>query len=85
MLRGRPRSGEGANLAMFDGAELGKVIAAHGRYRDGTVAFEAVMFSHSESEAADQILELYLGERPPFGLIEFFAGVREGEGVLLRR
>jgi 2-polyprenyl-6-methoxyphenol hydroxylase-like FAD-dependent oxidoreductase len=72
-----PPSGEGANLAMLDGAELGKAIAAH---RDdiqaGLTAYEAAMFARSAREAADArlILELCLGARAPFGLIEFFTG-----------
>jgi 2-polyprenyl-6-methoxyphenol hydroxylase-like FAD-dependent oxidoreductase len=76
-----PPSGEGANLAMFDGAELGKAIAAH---RDdieaALTAYEAAMFPRSESQAADahMILELCLGERAPFGLIDFFNGAVAG-------
>ncbi len=75
-----PPSGEGANLAMFDGAELGKAIAVH---PDGTeaalTAYEEAMFPRSESEAADAhlILELCLGDRAPFGLIDFFTGAPE--------
>jgi hypothetical protein len=39
------------------------------------------MFPRSESEAADahQILELCLGDRAPFGLIEFLTGDPGGE------
>jgi 2-polyprenyl-6-methoxyphenol hydroxylase-like FAD-dependent oxidoreductase len=76
-----PPSGEGANLAMFDGAELGKAIAAH---RDdieaALTAYEEAMFPRSESEAADAyvILELCLGDRAPFGLIDFFTGASPG-------
>ena len=72
-----PPSGEGANLAMFDGAELGKAIAAHpGDIEAALAAFEAAMFPRSLAEAADahEILDLCLGDRAPFGLIEFFTG-----------
>jgi 2-polyprenyl-6-methoxyphenol hydroxylase-like FAD-dependent oxidoreductase len=75
-------SGEGANLAMFDGAELGKAIAAHpGDIETALTAYEEAMFPRSESEAADayQLLELCLGERAPFGLIDFFTGALEEE------
>lgn len=75
-----PPSGEGANLAMFDGAELGKAIAAHPDDTEAALAaYEADMFPRSESEAADarQILELCLGDRAPFGLVEFFTGMHE--------
>ena len=75
-----PPSGEGANLAMFDGAELGKAIAAHSDDIEAALAaYEADMFPRSESEAADarQILELCLGDRAPFGLVEFFTGMHE--------
>jgi hypothetical protein len=40
------------------------------------------MFPRSESEAADAylILDLCLGDRAPFGLIEFLTGAQAGEG-----
>ena len=77
-----PPSGEGANLAMFDGAELAKAIAAHPDDIEAALtAYEEAMFPRSESEAADAhvILELCLGDRAPFGLIDFFTGVFEKE------
>jgi 2-polyprenyl-6-methoxyphenol hydroxylase-like FAD-dependent oxidoreductase len=77
-----PPSGEGANLAMFDGAELGKAVAAHpGDVEAALTAYEAALFPRSASEAADayQILDLCLGDRAPFGLIDFFTGALEAE------
>jgi 2-polyprenyl-6-methoxyphenol hydroxylase-like FAD-dependent oxidoreductase len=70
-------AGEGANLAMLDGAELGLAIAAHpGDTEAALAAYEAALFPRSAAEAADaQLLqELCLGERAPFGLIDFFNG-----------
>jgi hypothetical protein len=67
-------SGDGANLAMFDGAELGKAIAAHPDDIEAALAeYEAAMFPRSDSFYADalEILELCLGDRAPFGLIDF--------------
>jgi len=77
-----PPSGEGANLAMLDGAELGKAIAAHpGDAEAALAAYEGAIFPRSESEAADAhlILELCLGDRAPSGLIDFFTGASEEE------
>jgi 2-polyprenyl-6-methoxyphenol hydroxylase-like FAD-dependent oxidoreductase len=77
-----PPAGEGANLAMFDGAELGTAIAAHPDDIEAALtAYEEALFPRSESEAADAylILELCLGDRAPFGLIDFFTGSPRGE------
>jgi 2-polyprenyl-6-methoxyphenol hydroxylase-like FAD-dependent oxidoreductase len=77
-----PPSGEGANLAMFDGAELGQAIAAHSDDIETALsAYEEALFPRSESEAADayEVLELCLGDRAPFGLIDFFTGALKGE------
>jgi 2-polyprenyl-6-methoxyphenol hydroxylase-like FAD-dependent oxidoreductase len=76
-----PPAGEGANLAMFDGAELGKAIAAHPLDIEAALsAYEAALFPRSQSAAADahEILELCLGDRAPFGLLDFFTAAREG-------
>jgi 2-polyprenyl-6-methoxyphenol hydroxylase-like FAD-dependent oxidoreductase len=72
-----PPSGEGANLAMFDGSELAKAIAARPDDIEAALtAYEEAMFPRSEAEAADahQILDLCLGDRAPFSLIDFFTG-----------
>jgi 2-polyprenyl-6-methoxyphenol hydroxylase-like FAD-dependent oxidoreductase len=77
-----PPAGEGANLAMFDGAQLGKAIAAHPDDIEAALTgYEEALFPRSESEYADayQILELCLGDRAPFGLIDFFTGALEEE------
>lgn len=74
-----PPAGDGANLAMLDGAELGKAIAARPHDIDAALAaYEATLFSRSQAAAigAHEILELCLGERAPFGVVDFFTGMR---------
>src|ERR1700723_1026515 len=47
-------SGEGANLAMYDGAELGKAIAANpGNVEAALLAYEKELFPRSELEAEE--------------------------------
>lgn len=77
-----PPAGEGANLAMLDGAVLGKAIAAHpGDSEAALTAYEETLFSRSESAAADAhlMLRLCLGDRAPFELVDFFTSAFEGE------
>jgi len=68
-------SGEGANLAMFDGAELGKAIAANPRDLEAALnAYESALFSRSAVEAleSERILDVCLGPKAPQSLIDFF-------------
>jgi 2-polyprenyl-6-methoxyphenol hydroxylase-like FAD-dependent oxidoreductase len=77
-----PPAGEGANLAMFDGAELGQAIAAHpGDTEAALTAYEKALFPRSDAEYADahEILDLCLGDRAPFGLIDFLTGAVAGQ------
>ncbi|MGW4181388.1 FAD-dependent oxidoreductase [Streptomyces albidoflavus] len=70
-----PPSGEGANLAMLDAAELGEALAAHpGDAEAALAAYEARLFPRSARAAADaaELLDLCLGDRAPYGLIEMF-------------
>jgi 2-polyprenyl-6-methoxyphenol hydroxylase-like FAD-dependent oxidoreductase len=67
-------TGDGANLAMFDGAELGKAIAAHSDDIEAALtAYEEALFPRSASFAADShlILGICLDDRAPFGFIDF--------------
>jgi len=68
-------SGEGANLAMYDGAELAKAIAANpGNVDAALLAYETDLFPRSAAEApeADRMQEVLFGDNSPQSLIDFF-------------
>jgi 2-polyprenyl-6-methoxyphenol hydroxylase-like FAD-dependent oxidoreductase len=67
--------GDGANLAMLDGAELGQAIAAHPDDVEAALAaYEKVMFPRSQAAAvtAHQTIELIFGADAPQGLVNLF-------------
>lgn len=70
-----PPAGEGANLAMYDGARLGQeLVACGGDIESALNAYESEMFSRSEAAAHDAhgIVDLCLGDSAPGGLVAFF-------------
>ncbi|MEU3338618.1 NAD(P)/FAD-dependent oxidoreductase [Streptomyces sp. NPDC006668] len=72
-----PPSGEGANLAMYDAAELGNALAAHPDDPESALtAYEEAMFPRSAAEAtaSAQLQDLLLGENAPHSLVDFFTG-----------
>jgi 2-polyprenyl-6-methoxyphenol hydroxylase-like FAD-dependent oxidoreductase len=72
-------NGEGANLAMFDGAELGKAIAANpGDIEAALLAYEKDLFPRSASvaaEGADGNLQLF-GPDAPRNTVDFFTNAQ---------
>jgi 2-polyprenyl-6-methoxyphenol hydroxylase-like FAD-dependent oxidoreductase len=69
--------GEGANLAMLDGAELAQAIAANPDDIEAALtAYETVMFPRSEAEAiaARETVDLIFGAGAPHALAELFNG-----------
>ncbi|MDR6975015.1 2-polyprenyl-6-methoxyphenol hydroxylase-like FAD-dependent oxidoreductase [Streptomyces sp. 3330] len=70
-------NGEGANLAMYDGAELGRVLAAYpGDMEAALTAYERDMFPRGARAAADgtRLHELMFGADAPHGLLTAFGG-----------
>jgi 2-polyprenyl-6-methoxyphenol hydroxylase-like FAD-dependent oxidoreductase len=72
--------GEGANIAMLDGAELADAIAAHPDDIEAAfTAYEATMFDRAEEEAgvAHETIDLIFGARAPMGLANLLNGIDE--------
>ena len=72
-----PPTGEGANLAMCDGAELGRAIAAHlGDVEAALADYERALFPRSAAEAAEAArdFDLCFGAGTPHTLIALLTG-----------
>jgi 2-polyprenyl-6-methoxyphenol hydroxylase-like FAD-dependent oxidoreductase len=70
-----PFAGEGANLAMMDGAELGKAIAANpGNIEVALAAYETALFPRSAAAAieAQRNLGICFGDDAPASLVKLF-------------
>jgi len=68
-------SGEGANLAMFDGAELARFIIANpDNIEAALAAYEQELFPRSSKEAAESkiILDTCIGANAPQSLVDMF-------------
>ena len=73
-----PPDGEGANLAMYDGAELAKAIAAHRDDLEPAIAeYEKTMFVRSAEKYAEAMSTFQIcfhDDNAPRALLEFFSG-----------
>lgn len=76
-----PFAGEGANLAMYDGAELGRAIAADPTDLEAALAnYEKALFPRSADSAQDSAssLEMIFAADAPHGLVQAFATADPG-------
>jgi 2-polyprenyl-6-methoxyphenol hydroxylase-like FAD-dependent oxidoreductase len=71
-----PFAGVGANLAMYDGAELGQALAANpGDVEAALIAYEKKLFPRSASAAAqtDRNHKLFFGDNAPQSVVDLFS------------
>jgi 2-polyprenyl-6-methoxyphenol hydroxylase-like FAD-dependent oxidoreductase len=72
-----PPNGEGANLAMYDGAELGRALAAHPDDVEAALAdYEQALFARSTDAATEAARDFALcfGEDTPGSLLALLTG-----------
>ncbi|KTB60833.1 FAD-dependent oxidoreductase [Pseudomonas fluorescens] len=72
-------NGEGANLALYDGAELGKAIVSHpDNIETALHEYEQAMFQRGTQAAAEgnELHELMFGGESPHSLVSMFNGER---------
>ncbi|GIE77007.1 oxidoreductase [Actinoplanes philippinensis] len=64
-------NGEGANLAMLDGADLGRALAAHpGDVETALAEYEQAMFPRTaEVPSGEELMASFFGDNPPEGLL----------------
>nr|WP_025828943.1 NAD(P)/FAD-dependent oxidoreductase [Acetobacter persici] len=77
-----PPAGEGANLALLDGAELAAAIIAHAGNPDAAIAlYEQTMFPRSRAAAAGahEMLSMMLGDTAPDCVVSFMKDVGMNE------
>jgi 2-polyprenyl-6-methoxyphenol hydroxylase-like FAD-dependent oxidoreductase len=75
-----PFAGEGANLAMFDGAELALAIIRHGDDVNAAIAeYEPALFERARESAEQSAfgLEMIFSPNAPDELVAFFSGHQE--------
>ena len=76
-----PPNGEGANVAMYDGAELGRLIAAHPEDLESALAeYEEALFPRAVAAAAEGAdYETMFGPDAPHGVIALWTGADKSQ------
>jgi 2-polyprenyl-6-methoxyphenol hydroxylase-like FAD-dependent oxidoreductase len=78
-----PFAGEGANLALYDGARLAEAIIAHpGNTETALASYERELFPRATSLAGEsaESLETIFAADSPRGLVDMFASFDKAEG-----
>lgn len=67
-----PPNGEGANLAMLDGAELAQALASHDDVEAALASFEEAMLVRAvkTAEESEEMLQSLFGDEPPQKLLD---------------